>query len=131
MSIVEQIKLDALRSAAEYAAAVSEHQRRYRLERMTAIVDALEDRFESQGVAFLKSLGISAKRRDASLVLRKSGRMFIVAPRDDMSLSVNRAIVQPDPKFPLLTNDLYAQVIRAVVLWAKAIDEGRAREVGT
>jgi hypothetical protein len=46
-----------------------------------------------------------------------------------MSLSVNSAVVLPDPKFPLLTDELYAQIMRGIVLWAKSIDDGTAREV--
>jgi hypothetical protein len=128
MSIVEQIKQDALRTAAEYAASVDD-QRLYRLERMTDIITALEDYFDDNGGAFLKSIGTSCSHKGGSVVLRKSGWTFVIAPRDDMSLSVNSAVVRPDPKFPLLTDELYAQIMRGIVLWAKSIDDGTAREV--
>ena len=129
MAIVEQFKPNALRTAAEYSASVDEYQRLYRLERMTDIITALEDYFDDNGGAFLKSIGISCSRKGGSVVLRKSGWAFVISPRDDMSLSVNSAVVWPDPKFPLLTDELYAQIMRGIVLWAKSIDDGTAREV--
>jgi hypothetical protein len=129
MSIVEQIKQDALRTTAEYAASVDEYQRLYRLERMTDIITALEDYFDDNGGAFLKSIGISCSRKGGSVVLRKSGRAFVIAPRDDTSLWVNSAVVWPNSKFPLRTDELYAQIMRGMVLWAKSIDGSIAREV--
>lgn len=130
MSIVDRIKQDALRTAAEHAAAVNEHQRRYRLERMADIVDALEDRFDENAGAFLKSIGITSERKGSSLLLRKSGWVFVVAPRDDMTLSVNSAIVRPDVRFPLLTDTLYGQIVKAIVLWAQRIDDGMTGRAG-
>ncbi len=129
MSIVEQIKRDALRTAAEYAASVDEYQRFYRLERMRDIVTALEDYFDDNGGAVLKSIGISCSRNGGSVVLRNSGWAFVIAPRDDMSLLVNSAVVWPDPKFSLLTDELSAQIMRGIVMWAKSIDDCTAREV--
>lgn len=126
MSIVDQIKRDALRTAAEVAVAVEDHQRRYRLERMTDIVTAIEDRFEGTGSAVMKSIGIAWERSGASMVLRKSGWAFVIAPRDDMSLSVNSAVVRPDPRFPLLTDRLYGQIVKGIVVWANGIDDGLA-----
>lgn len=130
MSIVDRIKQEALRTAAEHAAAVNERERLYRLERMADIVGALDDRFDENGRAFLKSVGITSERKGASLLLRKSGWVFVIAPRDNMTLSVNSAVVRPDPEFPLLTDALYGQIIRAIVLWAQRIDEGMAGRAG-
>ncbi len=123
MLIVDQIKQDAVR-AAEYTPAVNDLERHCRLGRVTDIVSALEDRFEENGAAFLKSIGITCELKGSSLLLRKSGWAFVIAPHDNMTLSVNSAIIRPDPNFPLLTDALYRQIATAIVLWAQKIDDG-------
>ncbi|MGD9784809.1 MAG: hypothetical protein AB7E80_11200 [Hyphomicrobiaceae bacterium] len=129
MATVEQIMDDALRSAAEYRAAVAQRERDYRFERMSDAVRAIGDRLDEDDSAFLDVLGLESLRRDDRLVLRKAGWIYEIAPTDDLTLMVNGTEVKLDRQFPVLTAELYELIKGSIARWAEAIDDGTAREV--
>lgn len=129
MSSVQKIMVEALTSAETHAADVAERERLYRLERMGDIVEALATRFEEWDRGFVDGLGIACVRRDRSLVLKKAGWAFVVAPHDGYSLAVNGNSVRVDRRFPMLADGLYDDLKGRISRWAEAIDDGSAREV--
>ncbi|MEO1205592.1 MAG: hypothetical protein AAFV45_04605 [Pseudomonadota bacterium] len=122
--IVRQLEDEANAAARAYEEAVQDNERSYRVGRMEDLIDDLSERLEALELARLESLGVALDdTTDGVLILRRGLSAFEVRARDDMSISVNGKIVRPNPEFPVLTDDLYDDVMLHVIAW---LDPSRA-----
>lgn len=116
--IVRQLEQEANAAAQAYEQAVHENERAYRVGRMEDLIDDLAERFDALETARLDALGVILDDSvEGKVILRRGNSKFEVRARDDMTIAVNGKIVRPNPEFPVLTDDLYDDIMLHVITW--------------
>ncbi len=127
-AIVRQLEIEANISAGAYLDEVEEFQRLYRLERMQDIVFDLTEWIEEAGdLDRLAELGVTVEENDAELVFKQGRRTMMIAPRDDMSISVDGKVVNPNADCPVLDKPFYDVLMGCVFEWAQPDAESKTK----
>ena len=124
---VARMKIDALESAAAYQRDVEATSVARRIEHVEGVIADLAERFEEDRAVELAAQGIAFEFEDGRLVLEKAGKTFVIRPREDMTFVADGVIIQLDPDFPALTEDIELDVLRRVLAWAGVSDPKQER----
>lgn len=120
MSVVDRIISEALASARSHEQDVRQFHRDERLRRMHVLVnDVAEWLEEGEDAHRLAALGVSWRQDGEGLFFEQASRAFVIAPRDDMTVSAGGTIIHANRDCPVLTRSLYATVMACVLHWAR------------
>lgn len=125
--IIRALEREANAAARQHEEDVQAFQRSYRIGRMEDLIDDLFERLEERESERLSAEGVMLREGDGRFVLRRGDHEFEVRPRDDMTIAVDGRILRPDPEFPVLTDDLYDEVLARVNAWVDPSRTGPKR----
>jgi hypothetical protein len=129
--IVDKMIADALVTAAEFereCAALSERQT---IDEMADVVGELSQWIEERDAGKLERFSISMERgANGHLLFRLIGKRdpFIVRPRAEMTISAGGEIVQLNPDLPILDEEVYAEVLERIFIWAGVSGAGMRKK---
>ena len=121
IEIVEALLESALISAREVEREFEAFAEAQQSDDMADVIDELHEWIEARDADRLEELGI-AMEEDARgyLLFRLNGREepFVVRPRADMTIAAGGKIVELNPELPILEEDVYAEVLERIFVWA-------------
>lgn len=121
VEIVETMMADALASAREFERDCEAFAERQKTDEMIDVIEEFAEWLEERDADRLKDLGVTMDEgADGRLLFRVDGRdePFVVRPRDDLTISAGGKIVHLNPDLPILEDDVYAEVLGRLLMWA-------------
>lgn len=125
VEIVETMIADALVSAREFERECEAFAESQKIDEMADVIDELSEWIEERDADRLEEFGISMEEgANGHLLFRvdEKEEPFVVRPRADMTIAAGSKIVHLDPDLPILEEDIYAEVLERIFVWAGASD---------
>lgn len=123
VEIVSAMIEDALISANEFERDCEAFAESQKIDEMADVIEELSEWIEERDADRLEELGISMEE-DAKgrLLFRVDQREepFVVRPRSDMTIAAGAKILPINPELPVLEEDIYAEVLERILIWAGA-----------
>ena len=130
VEIVNAMIEDALISAHEFERDCEAFAESQKIDEMADVIEELSEWIEERDADRLEELGISMEE-DAKgrLLFRVDEREepFVVRPRSDMTIAAGPKILPINPDLPVLEEDIYAEVLERILVWA-GVPESRHRK---
>jgi len=130
IAIVNAMIEGALISAREFERDCEAFAESELIDEAAEVIDELSEWIEERDADRLEEFGISMED-DAlgQLLFRIDGREepFVVRPRTDLTIAAGGRIVQLNPDLPILEEDIYAEVLERIFIWA-GVSETRPRK---
>ena len=121
IEIVNGMIEDALISARDFERACEAFADGDMIDEVADVIEELSEWIEERDADRLEEFGIFMEE-DAigQLVFRKAGQEepFVVRPRADLTIAAGGRIVQLNPDLPILEEDIYAEVVERLFIWA-------------
>lgn len=130
LEIVALMIEDALTSARNFERDVNVFAETRRTEEMVNVIQELSDWIEERDSDRLEDVGVTMEDGvDGRLLFKMAGkaRPFVVRPRADMSIAAGGRIVHLNPDLPILDEDVYAEVLDRIFVWAESGKAERRR----
>ncbi len=127
IEIVEKMIVDAFVSAGEFERDRKRFAESRKIDDMAEIIDELSEWIEERDADRLESFGISMEEGLGGQLLFRIDALdepFIVRPRADMTIAAGRKILAVDPECPVLEEEVYAEVLERIFIWA-GVSENR------
>lgn len=121
VEIVNAMIEDALISAAEFERDCEAFAESQKADEMADVIDELSEWIEERDADRLEEFGISMEEdAEGRLLFRADGRdePFVVRPRADLTIAAGAKIVPLNPDLPILEEDVYAEVLERIFVWA-------------
>ena len=121
IDIVNTMMEDALISAQEFERECEEFAEIQKIDEMADVIDELSQWIEERDADRLEEFGISMEEDvDGRLLFRIDERKepFVVRPRADMTIAAGSKILHLNPDLPILEEDVYAEVLERLFIWA-------------
>lgn len=127
-AIVRQLEAEANAMAAAYMADVEEFARLNRWQRMVDLLEELAEWMEQHGdAARLMTQGVAIDDDDGELRLVHGDRVMSLRARDDMTISVDGQIMEPDRDCPILDARFYEEVMSRINRWVDQDEDHKPR----
>lgn len=124
---VQKMIVDALVSAKEFERDCEAFVESQKIDDMAEVIDELSEWIEERDADRLEAFGISMEDDAKGQLLFRIDALdepFVVRPRADMTIAVGPKILAIDPECPVLEEELYAEVLERIFIWA-GVSENR------
>lgn len=129
IEIVNTMMENALVSAQEFERECEAFAESQKIDEMADVIDELSEWIEERDADTLETFGIAMEDDlDGRLLFRLVDRdePFVVRPREDMTIAAGSNVLHLNPDLPILDEDVYAQVMERLFVWA-GVSEVRPR----
>lgn len=130
IEIVNEMLENALISAREFERECEAFAERQTADEMADVIDELSEWIEERDSHTLEDFGIAMEEDlDGRLLFRLADKdePFVVRLREDMTIAAGWEILHLDPDLPILDEDVYAEVMERLLIWA-GVSEAKPRK---
>ena len=123
VEIVDAMIEDALISAHEFERDCEAFAESQKIDEMADIIEELSEWIEERDADRLEELGISMEEPHCHhwrFRVDQREEPFVVRPRSDMTIAAGAKILAINPELPVLEEDIYAEVLERILIWAGA-----------
>ena len=130
IEIVDNMIVDALVSAREFERDCDAFVANQKVDNTTGdlaeLIDELSEWIEERDADRLETFGITMEEDAKGQLLFRIDALdepFVVRPRADMTIAAGREILAIDPECPVLEEELYAEVLARIFVWAGVAED--------